>query len=132
MSGGEIMAANPIIVGELGKIATESIKVFGEYMQCKEIEKTERARIRAALQAITQKIEADKEEFLNFIEKSFHERENLYKRADKVLCKAIEDADQEMVKLALNFMATVYHKNPLDGFDQSKDYLSGGIKNYLK
>src|SRR4051812_46949310 len=101
------MSMNPVVLNEVGKLATESIKILGDYLKTRESEKTERARIRATLAAITKKIEADKEIFVNFIEKSFAERESLYQRADKVLNKALEAADPEMAKIALNFMATV-------------------------
>lgn len=116
---------------EVSKITTESIKTLGDYLKCREIEKTEKAKNRAKLSAIIKKIEADKEIFRNYMEKSFEERESLYRRADKVLNKAIEEADHEMVKIALNFTATIYHKNPLQGMNHTQNIPLAEVKNYL-
>ncbi|MEE1130965.1 MAG: hypothetical protein UHX00_04955 [Caryophanon sp.] len=124
---------NPLVVMEVGKLVTQSIKSFGEYMNTREIEKTERIRIAAVLTAVTEKINADRAVFEMYIANSFEERERLYQMADKVLNKAIENADTEMMKIALNCTINIYNKNPLDGFDlNSQDALSSGMKSFLK
>ncbi|WP_442596702.1 hypothetical protein [Neobacillus sp. D3-1R] len=124
------MGSNPLVVSELSKIATESIKVFGDYMKCREVEITERTRIRATLTAINKKIEAEKEIFLRFIESSFADREKLYQRADIVLKTAVENGDVEMVRVTLNYLAVVSSRNPLEGFNQV-DMLSHGMKSLV-
>ena len=117
------MAVNPLVAVEMTKLATDTIKALGDYLKTHEVEETERARIRATLSTITEKINADQEVFVHFMNNSFTERERLYKMADKALNKAIEKADTEMMKLALNYTITVYNKNPLDGFEQkSQDF----------
>lgn len=127
------MTVNPLALQEAGKLVTESIKSFGEYMKTREIEKTERIRIAAVLTAVTEKINADRAIFELYIANSFEERERLYQQADKVLNKAIENADTEMMKIALNYTINIYNKNPLDGFDlNSQDALSSGMKSFLK
>lgn len=126
------MAVNPLVAVEMTKLATDTIKALGDYLKTHEVEETERARIRATLSTITEKINADQEVFVHFMNNSFTERERLYKMADKALNKAIEKADTEMMKLALNYTITVYNKNPLDGFEQkSQDFLTSGIKDFL-
>ena len=107
----EIYAAS-----EIGSIVKETIGFITDYLQQREVEKTERERVRATLRAITAKFENDRKMFESYLEKSFDERARLYESGEKLLQKAMKDNDMETTKLALNFMLEIYNKNPLDGF----------------
>lgn len=107
----EIYAAS-----EIGLIVKETIGSITDYLKQREVERTERERVRATLRAITAKFENDRKMFEAYLEKSFDERSRLYENGEKLLKKAMKDNDMETTKVALNFMLGVYNKNPLDGF----------------
>lgn len=133
------------MVGELSvleaadimKVVGKAIDAAAEYAKEKEFQKTERTRIRACLEAVVKQAESNRIKFEMYMKKSFAEREKLYKRVDNMLNKAVETGDTEMAKLALNFMLTIYNKNPMDGFEVAvegigNNLLAGNnIKNYL-
>lgn len=91
-------------------ITKESIRCFTEYMKCKEHEITERQRINATLQAVQYQINAQKEVYLNELEKNFEERNRLYDMAEKTQQKALELGDKEMLQLCYNLILNVYTK----------------------
>ena len=107
----------------------EIVNGLTDYAKCREQEQTERERVRAQLKAVTAMVEARKEILIRFMDHSFAERDRLYELAERVLTVATESGDVESARMALNFLATVYNKNPLEGV---QDSISGGIKNYLE
>ncbi|KOF57475.1 hypothetical protein AGR56_13935 [Clostridium sp. DMHC 10] len=109
---------------EISTIVKETIGSITDYLKHREIEKTERERVRATLRAVTAKFENDRKMFELYLNKSFDERARLYESGEKLLQKAMKDQDIETTKLALNFMLSVYDKNPIDGFS-----LEGGPLN---
>jgi hypothetical protein len=110
------MSVNPLIAAEAGKLLKEIIVTTGDYLKHRETEKTERARVQAALKVAIRKIEANKEVYVQYITSTFDEREKLYVRFDALLKKAIEVNDFETSKLAMQFMLDVYNRNPMEGF----------------
>lgn len=107
----EIYAAS-----EISQIVKGTIDSITDYLKHREVEKTERERVRATLRAITAKFENDRKMFEAYLNKSFDERARLYESGESLLQKAMNDHDMETTKVALNFMLGVYNKNPLDGF----------------
>lgn len=93
-------------------ITKEAMNCFKEYAMCREQEVTERKRIRAQLQAVNHWIDANKEIYLKQIETGAEERKMMYKAVEGVIEKATKEQDLEMLKLAMNFMLTVYQKAP--------------------
>jgi hypothetical protein len=121
---------------DLGQVISTTVSSITEYLKHKEEHKTERERIEACLNAITKKMETDRLKFESYMNKSFAEREKLYQRVDGLLNVSIAKGDVEMCKLALNFIISVYNKNPMDGYKESlqdvnSNLLSSGVKNYL-
>lgn len=102
---------------DIASVVTETINSATSYLKAKEVEETERQRLISCLNAITLKIELERDKFEKFMEKSFAERERLYKSADKVLEKGLQENNMQLVTLASNLMMNVYNKNPLDGLD---------------
>lgn len=102
---------------DIASVVTETINSATSYLKAKEVEETERQRLISCLNAITLKIELERDKFEKFMEKSFSERERLYKSADKVLEKGLQENNMQLVTLASNLMMNVYNKNPLDGLD---------------
>lgn len=128
--------ANPLVVTEISKLVTHTIDSATDFLKSREIEKTERQRIVACLNAITAKIQSERKKFEDFIEKSFEERERLFKTFEQLIHKGMENNDIELLKLASNCMLNVYNKNPLDGFkeistDTPLNLLSQSVRNYL-
>lgn len=101
---------------EISTIVKETIGSITDYLKHREVEKTERERVRATLRAITAKFENDRRMFKDYLDKSFNDRERLYEIGEELLQKAMNDQDMETTKVALNFILGVYNKNPLDGF----------------
>ncbi|MDE3839070.1 hypothetical protein C0966_06765 [Bacillus methanolicus] len=121
---------------EISKLITHTIDAATDYLKSKEIEKTERQRIVACLNAISAKIHTERKKFENFMEKSFAERERLYKTFDKLIQRGLENNDIEMLKLASNCMLNIYNKSPLDGFkdisnDTQLSFLNQSVRNFL-
>lgn len=121
---------------DLTKIVVKTIDSITDYLKDCEEQKTERVRICACLDAITKKMDTDRIKFDSYMKASFAERESLYSKVEQLLNKSIEDGNTEMCKMALNFIVTVYNKNPIEGLNETLgspqlDLLSGGIKNYL-
>ncbi|WP_423408366.1 hypothetical protein AABM38_22410 [Heyndrickxia sp. MSNUG] len=102
---------------DIASVVTETINSATSYLKAKEVEETERQRLISCLNAITLKIELERDKFEKFMEKSFAERERLYSSADKVLEKGLQENNMQLVTLASNLMMNVYNKNPLDGLD---------------
>lgn len=126
----------PMTAINVSTVVTDVISSIGDYMKTREVQKTERERVKASLKAITLKLETDREKFQLYLEHSFSEREKLYQRFDQLLKKSMELQDVELSKLALNAMLTVYSKNALEGFDhvsngQEMTLLQNGVKNFL-
>lgn len=105
-----------MMVGIITDIAKESIKCFTDYQKCKEQEKTERIRIRGQLKAILRKIDADKEMFIHVVNSQFEEREQLYKRMDKMIELALKLEDIETLKYCYEYNMIIYQgaANPLE------------------
>lgn len=103
-------------------IYKESLLCFTDYMKCREHEITERARISACLAAIVEKIAADKEMYMKTLEMNFNERTLLYDKVNETIAVANDHRDTEMLKLAYNFMLTVFQ-----GGIQSTNKLSDNI-----
>ncbi|TLS54105.1 hypothetical protein FE782_01810 [Paenibacillus antri] len=124
--------SNPItnlVTMDVANMVSNAIDSFTSYYKAKEVEKTERERIIACLNAITKKMETDRSNFETFLKTSFAERERLYKSMDAVIQKGLETNDLETVKFASQVMLNVYNKNPLDGF---KDVSQGIQMDVLK
>ncbi|MEH7442660.1 hypothetical protein V7201_10190 [Bacillus sp. JJ1122] len=102
---------------DIASVVTETINSATSYLKAKEVEETERQRLISCLNAITAKIELERDKFEKFMENSFAERERLYSSADKVLEKGLQENNMQLVTLASNLMMNVYNKNPLDGLD---------------
>ena len=96
-------------------ITKETIRCFTEYAKCKEHEETERKRISYALRAIIYQIDAQKEAYLKYLDKTYEERNRLYDIAERAQKKALENGDTEMLRICYNFMLNVYNK-PVEGF----------------
>ena len=103
-----------ILMGVLD-ITKETIRCFTEYAKCKEHEETERKRISYALRAIIYQIDAQKEAYLKFLDKTYEERSRLYDIVERAQKKALENGDTEMLRMCYNFILNVYNK-PVDGF----------------
>lgn len=114
---------------DVAKLITHTIDSATDYLKTREVEKTERERIVACLNAITKKIEVDRKNFEIFMKESFAERERLYQTMDEVIQKGLQNNDLEMIKFASQVMLNVYNKNPLDGF---KDVSQGVQMDVLK
>lgn len=104
---------------EVGKIVNETVDSITGYLETKEREKTERARIRACLKAVTEKYKNDRIKFEKYMEKSFEEREKLYDRFEKLLDHAINENNSEIAQMATQAIITVYNKNPMQGFKEA-------------
>lgn len=100
----ELIVANAIL-----DVAKESMRCFTDYIKCREHEITERERIRACLNAVVEKINAQKDMYIKTIETNYTERKELYAKADAVLQKALEIQDMEMLKCTYNYILTVYN-----------------------
>lgn len=122
------MAVDPISVNAVSKTVSNAITAFADYSKTKEIQKTERIRVRACLKAITKQIESNRAMFEKYLETSFVERERLYKTGDLMINSAIQKGDLELAKMGCNFILAVYNKDPMQGF-QFLD--GGGVKDYL-
>lgn len=95
-----------IVVGT----AKEAMNAVTDYLKCKQEQITERKKISAVLSAVTTQIEANKEMYIKGLELYYSERNRLYDQANKVIDKALENNDMEMVKVTYNFILTVYNQ----------------------
>jgi len=100
------------IISLAAELVETSLKCFTEYQMCKAREETERKRIAAELKIVLGRIEATKELYKDIIERSFNERQGLYKKALKAVDLALEINDIDMLKASYNFILGVYEKAP--------------------
>ena len=107
-----------LVAKDVGELVKETVDSVTDYLKTKEVEKTEREKVKACLTAVTKKFEEDRKKFEDFLDKSFEEREKLYNQAEKVMDKALKDDNLELVKVSVNMMLTVYNKNPMDGYEK--------------
>lgn len=120
-------------ISAVTEIYKETVLCLTDYMKCREHEITERARISACLSAIVEKISADKEMYIKTLETNFNERKLLYDKVNETISVANAHSDTEMLKLAYNFMLTVFQ-----GGIQSTNMISDNafsndkIVNFLK
>lgn len=117
-----------MVIGVVVDVLKESMYCFTEYQKCKQQEITERTRIKSQLKAILGKIKVDKEIFIHVVNSQFEERENLYKRMDKMIDLALELQDVEMLKYCYEYNMLIFKEaaNPLDKLMTPTD-LSGLI-----
>jgi hypothetical protein len=101
-------------------------------VKCKEHEETERIRVRACLAAMTKLIESNRENFEKYMEKSFNERDKLYMLLNQTISTAIDKGDSDIAKYALDCMAKVYNKNPMDGYEKVKESLNTRVNGLLE
>jgi hypothetical protein len=113
---------------DIASVITETIDSATSYLKDREREITERQRLQSCLNAITAKIQMERGKFETYINKSFDERERLYKTMDLLIAKGMEENDIELIKHASNVMLNVYNKNPLDGFTESKEVKLEGLQ----
>lgn len=106
-------------------ITKETIRCFTEYAKCKEIEKTERKRITAKLQAIEYQISVQKEVYLKSLDKHYEERNRLYDLAEKTQERALEIGDKEMLKICYNLILNIYNKSV--DFNETTSALQGNL-----
>ena len=125
------MVANPMVLVEGAKLATDLVQALTDYLKCVEIEKTEREKVRALLEITIKQIKSNQKKFTRYLDHSFHEREKLYNIADVVLKDAIARSDLEASKLVLNFILTVYQKDPMAGIEKTQTPLGPGTQKYL-
>lgn len=127
------MSIDPIFAAECGELLSKAFEAFTDYQKTKEQEITERKRIRTTLEVATKVIESNRINFEKYMETSFTERERLYKIAEKTLNQATEDRDVEMAKAAMNLIATIYHKNPMEGLEKGQNSIrTDAIHKYLE
>ena len=93
-------------------VTTTAIKCFTDYLECRQHEETERNRIMACLEAVKYRIDAQKEVYIAELNKKYEERNRLYDLAEKVISKAEERNDQEMIRTTYNFILNVYNNGP--------------------
>jgi hypothetical protein len=101
--------ADAVVVASVLEITKEAMRCFTDYEKCVEHEKTERKRIAATLSAIEYKIDAQKEIYLDVLNKKYEEKNRLYDLAWGSLEKALERNDTYMLRLILNFILAVYN-----------------------
>ncbi|OCS91707.1 hypothetical protein [Caryophanon latum] len=106
---------NPLVIAEIGKMANELIVTYGKYKETKEIEQTERIRIRATLLALTKKIEAETQTFQLFLEKRFEERHRLYDMAEDLMKHGMKEKDPDLINSAITLIKFTYCEDPLKG-----------------
>lgn len=110
---------NIILTGQsIEKVVKDTVDSITRYLAVKEQERTERARIRACLQAITEKYRNDRIKFERYMERSFKEREKLYNVVDRYLQIAVKNNDYEMSKELLDTILMIYNKNPMMGLQE--------------
>jgi len=127
------MSMEAMAAAEAGKVLVKAFEAFTEYQKTREQEVTERQRIRATVEVAVKQIESNRIIFEKYMESSFNEREKLYKKVEDTLNTATARGDVEMAKLALNFIVTIYNKNPLEGIEKMQNSISAGaIRNYLE
>ena len=106
------MAGSPIPISiDITNLVTGAMKEFSSYAQARQVEKTERERIKSYLKIITTKLHEENSTLRSYLNNSFQERENLYKRTDEVMRSGLKNNDIELVKLAMNTMMDIYNKN---------------------
>lgn len=93
-------------------VTTTAIQCFTDYLECCQHEKTERKRIMACLEAIKYRIDAQKEAYIAELNNNYAEKQYLYDLANKVIGKALEDGNLDLVRSTYNFILDIYNNGP--------------------
>lgn len=92
------------IIEQGAGIIKELIRNYKEYQETKEHEITERRRIKACLQAVCAKIEADKTVMLAIINDSYSERQKVCDCAESIIKSALKSDDKEMLMIGADLL----------------------------
>ncbi len=104
---------------EMAELFSKSMNSMANYMSTKEVEKTERERIRKCFQVIMEKIDGQNKRAELVLEYNFKDKQEIYNRMDKLIDASIKNGDSEMAKLALDVMLKVFQKSPSSGLSDA-------------
>ncbi|MEF3077003.1 hypothetical protein V2P20_18405 [Methylobacter sp. Wu1] len=91
-----------------------------EWQKVKEQEKTKRHAISAQRDILVQKIQADRDLFLEALRENYKERAVVYSKSFDMLDKAIESGQIEIAQLAMTGILEQIKNNPLPSFGEFK------------
>lgn len=91
-----------------------------EWQKIKEEEKTKRHAISAQRDVLVQRIQADRDMFLEALRENYKERAVVYSKSFEMLDKAIESGQIEIAQLAMAGILEQIKNNPLPSFGEFK------------
>lgn len=107
------------VIGKLNINPMDVLNLFNDlakqYMdleRTREIERTKRAEIEKDRQETLAKIQAQKELFLLYMDKSFDERANNFNKFFEVIDSAMQDGNMEKLALGLNSVMQLAKESP--------------------
>ncbi|BAQ64737.1 hypothetical protein [Geminocystis sp. NIES-3709] len=90
----------------------EMIEVIKEYLKTREIEETKRVEIKAIENITIQEIKAKREILIKYLELSFDERSNNFKRLFDTVDSAISSHDNQVLALTLHSIIELAKSSP--------------------
>lgn len=104
-----LVAGNP---AEVIKVLSDLISMAGDVAKFTEVQKTNRKEIEAKRDVYVEKIKAQKEIMLIYLEKSFDERKSNFQKLFDVVDNAIENNNMQQLSMGLNSINTLAASSP--------------------
>lgn len=98
------------------------VKEITNYLEVKELNKTERIRIEAALETAIKYIESENDKFKFYLEKEYEDKNRLYINAEKLIDKGMQDNNINIINIGCNLMMGAFNKNPLKEYNDKIDF----------
>lgn len=118
-------ASSGVMVSFLVELGTKLLETTRDYLIARQINKTERERIHAVLEACLERIRANQkavEQYLNF---QFKHKKELYDQFFGCLRMSIERNQPELVQLFMSHIQVIYSEDPVKGIQQLASVQSG-------
>jgi hypothetical protein len=108
-----------------------TLQALTEYAQTLEHEKSNRSEIERKRAAALSVIRSQRQVMIEYLAGRFGERRELYEQYFKLVDTALELRNEEIIRLALESVLTIYQDNPFSGLDEFRQHfetISGVIR----
>ena len=117
--GADYMSGNPTrIINNIANNVNETIKY------CEE-QKTKREEIKARTQVYINQINAQRDFLLNYLDRTFDERKQLFSEYFKLLDKGLEKGDTQAMSIALQQINQLSASSPFKSLESTQNYITG-------
>lgn len=131
--GGDMIPSNPNMLklgtdylsGNPNRIIKNITENINETIKFCEEQKTKREEIKARTQVYISQINAQRDFLINFLDRTFDERKQLFAEYFKLLDKGLEKGDTQTMSIALQQINQLSASSPFKSLESTQNYITG-------